>query len=183
MHLKTRDIAMAGVLMALSVLCIVLGGIVEFSTLTLLLLAAFLSGAVICDMGLMIGAMYIAGTFILGFLIGSQKMYAFTYLGFSLYIFLVEAAYRQQLKLMVKKDDGNQRKWNVIIWIYKFFIFNIIYIPCLVFMPQVFLGTGFSDAMVVGIGFAGQPLWVLADVAYNTFIFKIWKPFRKRLLP
>lgn len=182
MHVKTKDIALTGMIMALSVLCIVLGGVFEFSTLTLLLVAAFLSGTVICDMGLLMGAMCITGTFLLGFFLGTQKMYVFTYLGFSAYIFLVELFYRKQKKLMGKNNEKTSKYKNVITWIYKFFIFNIIFIPCLIFMPEVFLGVNPTRGMIIVAAVAGQLAWIVLDIAYNTFILKIWKLFKKRIL-
>lgn len=184
MHINTKNIALSGMLMAISVICIVLGSFVQFNTLVFLLLAAFLSGAVIFDMGLGAGAMFIAGTFVLGFFLGPNKMYALTYLGFAIYIFLSEAAYRCQNAIMTKGVNLSKTVWNCIIWTYKFFVFNIIYLICLLMMPEVILSEEIlkKGGFVIAIAaVAGQVVWIILDMVYNTFIMKFWMQFRKRL--
>lgn len=184
MHINTKSIALGGMLMAISVISIVLGSYVEFNTLVFLLLAAFLSGAVIFDMGLGVGTMYIAGTFVLGFFLSPQKMYALTYLGFAIYIFLVEAAYKWQQRLIVKNSELDMSGWKFIMWIYKFLIFNTIYLVCLFMMPEVILGSNIlsKGGWVIAVAIlAGQVVWIVLDKAYNYFIGHYWKNFIKRI--
>lgn len=184
MHLNTKNIALGGVLMAIAVLCIVLGSIFQFNTLVLLLIAAFLSGAVINDCGLGVGAMFITGTFILGFSLAPEKLHALTYLCFAIYIFLVETIYRFRQRATNKGVEGSNAGWNAFIWLCKFIIFNTIFLFCLLMMPEVILGTSLLEkgGIVIGIAaIAGQFVWIILDMAYNTFINRYWIPFRKRI--
>lgn len=173
MHLKTKQLALSGILMALSVICIVLGGIIEINTLFFLLVAAFLGGIVIYEMGLRMGALFIAGTFFLGFFLGSQKMYAFTYLAFAVYILLAEAGYRQSRRI------PNPKMAQTVLWVYKFFVFNLIFLPCLIVMPEVFVGPAVKSWVLFLLAVVGQGVFVLLDLAYNTFIIHLWKHYRR----
>ncbi len=179
MHVKTKQLALSGLLMALSVVCIVMGSIIEFDTLAFLLLASFISGIVIYEMKIGIGAMFIAGTFLLGFLLGPNKMYSFTYLAFAGYIWLAELIY-----VMVGRASSKSEKtvkWSVVIWVLKYIAFNAIFIPCVLLFPELIVGVELTGMVKFGLILAGQVALVVLDMAYNTFIIKFWVPLSKRI--
>lgn len=68
MHVKAKTMAFSGLLLALTVIFMVLGSVIETSTLFLLAAASFFVGIIIREFGLRIGAAFYAAGVILGFI-------------------------------------------------------------------------------------------------------------------
>lgn len=90
MLLKSKEIAVTGLLMALGVLLISLGGYVESSTLFFLAAAAFLAGIIERNFSLLTAVFYMAGTVLLGLFFSPQKLYCLTFAAFSIYIIIAQ---------------------------------------------------------------------------------------------
>lgn len=88
--MKSKEVAWSGITMALTVILIVLSGVIESSSLFILALASFATGIVERKFSLKTGIAFTAGAAVLGFLIAPQKLYVFTYLGFSIYVVVAE---------------------------------------------------------------------------------------------
>ena len=95
MHVKAKTMAFSGLLLALTVIFMVLGSVIETSTLFLLAAASFFVGIIIREFGLRIrsGILSAAGV-ILGFITAPNKFYVFTFAAMGLYIWGREAAWR-----------------------------------------------------------------------------------------
>ena len=76
MHVKAKTMAFSGLLLALTVIFMVLGSVIETSTLFLLAAASFFVGIIIREFGLRIGAAFYAAGVILGFITAPNKFYA-----------------------------------------------------------------------------------------------------------
>lgn len=76
--------------MALTVILIVLSGVIESSSLFILALASFATGIVERKFSLRTGIAFTIGAAFIGFFVAPQKLYVFTYLGFSIYVVLAE---------------------------------------------------------------------------------------------
>ena len=76
MHVKAKIIAFGGLLLALTVLFMMLGGIIETNTLFLLAAASYFAGIMIRETGLRMGAaFYLAGVLLGFFLVPNKFMY------------------------------------------------------------------------------------------------------------
>ena len=175
MLLNAKNIAICGIAMALAVIAIIMSGVLSVNTLALLFIAGFISGMVAVDMGIVVGAVFVAGTFFLGFFLAPVKSYCFTYLAFALYLLLTEGCY----KFFEKKG---KKDITVIMWVIKFVLFNACYIPVLIFLPEVLLGKQITGFMWIAAIVAGQIALVIFDIAYNTLFLKYWKPLRARIM-
>ena len=79
MHVKARMTAFSGLLLALSVVCMALGSVIETNTLFLLAAASYFVGIIYREFGGKMGAaFYIAGV-ILGFIVSPNKFYILSY--------------------------------------------------------------------------------------------------------
>lgn len=76
--------------MALAVILIVLSGVIEASSMFLLAAASFITGIFQRRFKTRAGVAFIAGTFLIGFILAPQKLYCFTFAGFSVYVSVAE---------------------------------------------------------------------------------------------
>ena len=88
--MKSKDVAWSGITMALTVILIVLSGVIESSSLFILALASFATGIVERKFSLRTGIAFTIGAALIGFFVAPQKLYVFTYLGFSIYVVVAE---------------------------------------------------------------------------------------------
>ena len=94
MHVKAKTMAFGGLLLALTVVCMALGSIIETSTLFLLAAASFFVGIVIREFGLRVGAAFYIAAVFLGFITAPNKFYVLTFAAMGFYIWAVEAVFR-----------------------------------------------------------------------------------------
>lgn len=90
MFLRSKEIAFTGIMMAIGVLLVMLGGFFEGSTLFFLAAASFLTGVVFRCISPGVSWFYVAGTSLLGVILAPQKLYLATFLAFSIYILGIE---------------------------------------------------------------------------------------------
>ena len=90
MHLKAKKLAFSGIALALCIVFMVLGSVIESNTLALLALASFFVGIITCEFGVRYGVAYLAAAIILGLLIAPNKFYCLTFAAMGLYILLDE---------------------------------------------------------------------------------------------
>ena len=88
--MKSKEVAGSGITMALTVILIVLSGVIESSSLFILALASFATGIVERIFSLRTGIAFTIGAALIGFFVAPQKLYVFTYLGFSIYVVVAE---------------------------------------------------------------------------------------------
>ena len=79
MHLNTKKIAFAGVMLALTEVGIALGSVIETNTLFLLAAASFFVGIVIQEFGLKSGAGFLLAGILLAILLSPNKLYVVSY--------------------------------------------------------------------------------------------------------
>ncbi|MCI8813973.1 MAG: hypothetical protein HFH61_01730 [Lachnospiraceae bacterium] len=173
MHLNSKKTAVGGVLMALAVLCIALSGILEFNTLSLLAAASFLVGVIIREGGLAAGLAFYVGAVVLGFLLAPQKLYCLTFAAMGMYILGDEWLFR----LAGHREKGGR----VFLWVGKFLVFNLLYLPALFLFPRLIFANGVEGAWLWAAAVAGQGLFWIYDRAYEYFLTVLWEGFRNRL--
>lgn len=173
MHVDSRKTAIGGIAVALAVLCIVLSAILEFNTLFLLAAASFFPGIVIRESGLAAGAASYVGTVVLGFLLAPNKLYCVTFAAMGFYVVGSEWLFRAAARA--------QRGRQLWLWLGKFVIFNLLYLPALFLFPRLISADGIRGAWTLAAVAAGQILLLVYDRAYEYFLTVLWEKFRTRL--
>lgn len=175
MHVNVKRTAVSGLLMALSVVLIILSGIFDFNTLFFLAAAAFLVGVIVREYGVGAGAAFFAGCLLLGFILAPQKLYCVTYAMMGIYVLAVEFLWQ----LLGKHPVWKGRK--KIFLLGKVLIFNIMYIPALVFFPQLLFEGGVPDKMLLLFILGGQAALFVFDRTYDYFLVYMWVPLRNKI--
>ena len=176
MHVKAKRMAFGGLLLALTVICMVLGSVIETNTLFLLAAASYFVGIVVRENGLTGGvAFYLAGI-LLGLLVAPNKLYVASYGAMGLYILGIEWSWRL---LGRTPEKTNRRVW---FWVIKYVIFNIMFIPMVIFFPKLLIARTLPVQMLFGIIGAGQIALILYDKAYEYVQGHIWSKMRGRFL-
>lgn len=171
MHVnKTRALAGAALISAFSVILLLAGTFISVNTLFFTALAAYLTGYSIYKYGLPYGAMQLAVCVLLDVFLNPQKFHWFLYLCLGMYIFLSEVSFRKWNRIV------DIRKKMRVQLIFGWILFNIMYIPMLLFFQNLF----FTGSLPGGIGgdslkgyavlwLAGQAGWLVYDKAYRVF--------------
>lgn len=168
--------AVGGLLLALSVVCMILGSVIETNTLFLLAAASYFVGIIIREMGLRTGAAFYLAAILLGFIVAPNKFYVLSFAAMGFYILAVEVAF----VLLGKMTGAVNRK--VLFWILKYLVFNLMYIPMLLFFQQLLFGKSLPGIWLIGVIAAGQlGLWIY-DRAYEYVQAHLWGKMRGRLL-
>lgn len=175
MHVKAKKIAFGGVLLAVTVLCMLLGSIIESNTLFLLAAASFFVGIMLREFGVKTGAAFYLAGVLLGLITAPNKFYVISYAAMGLYILLIEIGWRKLGKL---SWNGNRR---AVFWGMKFFFFNLIYIPGIVLFEKLLFTRNLSGWMFAGVLAAGQVGLFLYDRAYEYVQGNIWSKIRGKI--
>ena len=121
MHVKAKTVALGGLLLALTIVFMALGSVIETSTLFLLAAASFFVGIVIREFGLAAGGAFYLAAVLLGFFVAPNKFYVLTFAAMGFYILGIEAVWRWLLK-----RQGMQKR-HLVFWIAKYVVQYRIY--------------------------------------------------------
>ena len=176
MHVKAKTMAFGGLLLALTIVFMALGSIIETSTLFLLAAASFFVGIVIRESGLKTGAAFYIAAVLLGFITAPNKFYVFTFAAMGFYIWGIEAVWR----LLEKRPQMPKRR--IIFWISKYIIFNIVYIPVVLIFRNLLFSMSVSGVVLLGVIAGGQIGLLIYDRAYEYVQGHMWGKMRGRLL-
>lgn len=175
MHVKAKKMAFSGMLLALTIVCMLLGSMIETSTLFLLAAASFFVGIVLREFGEKTGiAFYLAGV-LLGLIAAPNKFYVVSYAAMGLYILIIELAWPRLGKL---SENSNRRR---MFWVLKYVVFNLIYIPSVLFFQELLFARKLSTGVLLGVLAAGQVGLFIYDRAYEFVQRELWNKFRGRL--
>ena len=175
MHVKAKKMAFGGLLLALTIVCMVLGSVIESNTLFLLAAASYFVGIIIRETGMRTGAAFYIAAVLLGFIVAPNKIYVVSFAAMGFYILAVEQAF-----VMLGRTKARVNR-KALFWAIKYIIFNILYIPALIVFQQLLFGRNLSPAWMAGLIAAGQAgLWIY-DRAYDYVQRYIWNKLRKRL--
>ena len=134
MHVKARMTAFSGLLLALSVVCMALGSVIETNTLFLLAAASYFVGIIIREFGMKAGVAFYLADILLGFLVTPNKFYVISFAAMGFYILAAEGSWR----FLGKSSEKMQKSW--IFWVMKYVVFNLMYIPMvLIFQELLFM--------------------------------------------
>lgn len=176
MHVKAKKMAFGGVLLALSVIFMYLGSIIETNTLFLLAAASYFVGFMIRECGVRNGAAFYLAGVLLGMLTAPNKFYVVSYAGMGLYILLIEVVWKRLARL---SDVRNRRR---VFWAMKAVIFNVIYISAVSLFWEMLFGRTFSAGWFAGVLLAGQAGLLIYDQAYEYVQRELWGKIRGKVL-
>lgn len=176
MHVKAKTMAFGGLLLALAVVCMALGSIIETSTLFLLAAASFFVGIVIREFGLKTGATFYIAAVLLGFITAPNKFYVLTFAAMGLYIWGIEAVFR---RLEKHPKAGNRR---TVFWISKYVIFNVMYIPIVFIFRDMLFSRSISGLVIAGVIIGGQAALFIYDRAYEYVQTHVWGRIRGKVM-
>ena len=176
MHVKARTLAFGGLLLALSVVFMALGSIIETSTLFLLAAASFFVGIVVREFGLRAGAAFYIAAVLLGFITAPNKFYVLTFAAMGFYIWGIEAVWRW----LEKRPQYRNRR--MFFWISKYVIFNIVYIPIVIAFREMLFARAVSDTMMIIVVLGGQIALFIYDRAYDYVQAHLWGKLRGRMM-
>jgi hypothetical protein len=175
MHLGAKKLAFLGLLAAITVVLIILSGVFDFNTLFLLAAASFCVGIAFRETGIRIAAGFCMASIILGLLLAPNKFHCITFAAMGIYLLASEYSYDRLVKLK------NQQHRKRLLWIVKYLIFNIMYIPSLIFLPRLFYEGKVSQSILLILIVAGQAGLFIYDMAYVYFQGYIWSKLRRNL--
>ena len=176
MHVKAKTMAFGGLLLALTVVCMALGSVIETSTLFLLAAASFFVGIVIREFGLKAGAAFYIAAVLLGFITAPNKFYVLTFAAMGLYIWGIEAAFRY-----LEKHPAIRNR-QAVFRISKYVIFNIIYLPIVFVFRDLLFTRSISGTIMAALVIGGQAALFIYDRAYDYAQVHIWNKMRGRIL-
>lgn len=175
MFLNTKKLAFLGLLLALTVILIIFGGIMETNTLFLLSAASFCVGIAIRESGLRFGFGFYIASILLSIFLAPNKLYCITYAALGLYIVIFEFTHAKLAGFKV----GSSR--HMIFWIIKYAAFNLMFIPIIILMPKLIYQGEINRVLLTAVFFAGQAALFIYDLAYRYFQKFIWEKFRGKL--
>lgn len=187
MHISTKKIAMLGLLLALTVMLIIFSSFFEMSTFFLIALASFLVGIVINELNLSTGLGFYLASVFLSLVLAPNKLYCLTFAMVAAYLVIVEAVRVSLMKKDMKKLASltpvnlNIRGRRKKLWVVKVVVFNLLYLPMLIFFPKLIFPGELSNLVVIGVWAVGQLVLVAYDFAYQEFVIKHWSRLRKHL--
>lgn len=177
MHVKARKMAFGGLLLALTVICMVLGSVLETGTLFLLAAASFFVGVIFREFGGKTGAAFYLAGILLGGIVAPNKFYVATYGLMGFYILAIEAAWG-----LLGGWNASIQKKTAVFWGIRYGVFNLIYVPAVLFFQELLFARRLSFWVTAGILAAGQAgLW-LYDGAYRYAQRDVWGKLRGRFL-
>ena len=162
MHVNTKKIATAGICLALAMVLILAGSLVDVSSLSFMLLASFILGVVVNVCGLKIAAAYFAASVALSFFIMPVKLHVLTYGLMEAYILIREILWEK----VISKKQIKRLTYMLI----KFGIFNALFIPPVVLVSEFLFTPADTGFMRVCLILMAEVAFVIADMAYDVFV-------------
>lgn len=176
MHVTAKKLVMSGMFLAVSMICMMLGSVIQTNTLFLLAAASYFVGIVLRECGGKLGVAFYMAAILLGWMLVPEKLYVGSYAAMGLYILLEDRLW----DFLGKKETlSNRRTW---FFFGKWLIFNLIYLSSLAGMHALIFDSETSWLFRIGVWAAGQVLFFLYDRAYGYVREQVWGKIRGRIL-
>ena len=175
MHVNTKKMAVMGVLAAFAVLLLVFSSVIETNSLFLITAAAFCIGIVIREWGIASGAVFLAGSFLLGMIVAPNRLYCLTFLMMGIYLLLSEVLWGKIA------DAKNIRRRTAVLWAGRYVIFNCLFLPVLFLFPSLLFGEKAADTLFLFALIGGEAALFVFEKAYVYFQVFVWGKLRGKL--
>ena len=162
MHVNTKKLAIAGICLALSMVLVLVGSIIDVSTLSFMLLASFILGVVVNTCGLKIASMYFAASVLLSFFLMPVKLHVLTFGLMEAYVLIREILWEK----VISKREIKRYTYLLI----KLGIFNALFIPPVVLVSEFLFTPADTGFMKVCLILLAEVAFVIADMAYDVFV-------------
>lgn len=176
MHVGTKKMATAGLLVAFSVIMMMLSSVVESSSLFFIAAASFCVGIAVREWGLRMGFAFLVSSVGLNFIATPSKLYCFTLACMGLYIWVSEWLWRRVA------DAKELKRRGLILWIGKYIFFNLLYVPVLFLAPQILFTGRINGLFVTMMLLLGQVALYIYDMAYHYVQAQVWGKLRGKLI-
>ena len=177
MHIKAKKMAFGGLLLALSVICMILGSVIETGTLFLLAAASFFVGIVFREFGRRTAAAFYVAGVLLGLILAPNKLYVATYGAMGFFILAEETAWDRLGGL-----NAGVRKKTALLWGIRYGIFNLLYLPAVLFFQKLLFAGTLSLWVKLGVLAAGQAVLFLYVGAYGYVQRELWGKLRGHIV-
>ena len=164
MHIKAKKMAFGGLLLALSVICMILGSVIETGTLFLLAAASFFVGIIFREFGRKTAAAFYVAGVLLGLILAPNKLYVATYGMMGFFILTEETAW--------------VRKKSAVLWGIRYAVFDLIYVPAVLFFQKLLFARTLPFWATAGILAVGQAVLWLYVGAYGYVQRELWGKLR-----
>lgn len=176
MHVNAKKTALAGLLAAFSTVMLVLSSMIETNSLFFICAASFCVGIAIREWGIRLGFAFLVASTLINVLVAPNKIYCITFAAMGTYLLFSEF-------LWEKIAATKQMKYRTLtLWIGKYVIFNLIYIPALVFFEEMLFAKEIKGMLWIAFFFLGQIALFVYDKVYGYFQGVIWGKLRMKLL-
>ena len=176
MHVGAKKMATAGLLVAFSVIMMLLSSVVESSSLFFIAAASFCVGVAVREWGLRLGFAFLIASVGLNLMVTPSKLYCFTMAGMGFYIWASEWLWNCIANAKKLKHRA------IVLWIGKYLIFNLLYIPVLFLAPHILFTGKINGLSAIILLLGGQAVLFIYDVAYCYFQAQICGRLRGRFL-
>ena len=176
MLLRSKQLAVAGLLAALTVVLMALSSVVESSSLFFIAASSYCVGIVLREWGISWGIGFLFASTFLNVLLAPNKLYCITFAGMGLYLIFAEWLWKKIA------DAPAMKGRNLKLWIGKYVMFNLIYVPIIWFMPSLIVTKEMTDVLMLVLLAAGQVALPIYDYAYRYFQGYVWGRLRVKLL-
>lgn len=172
---KTKQMAILGIMAALSTILAVLGTVISVNTVFFTAAAAFFAGVAVVQYGTASATLFFLVCSALDFFINPNKFHVLLYVVFAGYLLLAEASYRWFQRR--EKKEWLHR-------IVRFFLFLLFYVPVVWLLPELFVADTVLERWMTAFWFLpalfglAVPLWLLYDLAYATMKKELLKILR-----
>ena len=176
MSIRTKQLAISGLLAAFSAVLMVLGAVIETNSLFLIAAASFGVGIVIREWGIPFAwAYYIASTAV-NLLVSPNKYFCLTYAMMGMYLLLSEWLWEKIA------ESGYLSHRVAKLWLGKFLIFNMMYVPSVLFLQDLIFSRRVQNLGIALIILVGQLALIVFDQAYRYFQGAIWGRIRIKIM-
>lgn len=176
MHVNAKKMALAGLLAAISAVLLILSSVIETNSLFLICAASFCVGIAIREWGVCLGFAFLIASTLINVLVAPNKFYCITFTAMGIYLFFSEYLWE---KIAAKE---NMKHRTLTLWIGKYVIFNLIYIPALIFFQELLFVKEVEGTLLIVFFLVGQITLFIYDRVYVYFQGVIWGKIRMRLL-
>lgn len=176
MHVNAKKMAVSGLLAAFSAVMLVMSSVIETNSLLFICAASFCVGITIREWGVAFGFIFLIASTLINVLAAPNKFYCITFAAMGIYLLLSEYLWE---RIAARKEMKHR---TLTLWIGKYLIFNLIYIPALLFFQDLLFVKKVTGMLLVVFLLAGQIALLIYDKVYVYFQGVIWGKLRVRLL-
>ncbi len=176
MPIRTKQLAVSGLLAAFSAVLMVLSSVIETNSLFLIAAASFGVGIVVREWGIPYAWAYYVASSLVNVLVAPNKYYCITYSMMGMYILLSESLWEKIA------ESGYLSHRMTMLWIGKYLIFNMMYVPAVLFLQDLIFSRRVQELGIVLVILVGQLAVFIYDQAYRYFQGAIWGRIRIKIM-